>query len=96
MHSEIYISYIALNYKYENVKKKRRTAAAAATAAISNGMQGIIWIGICIHFLGSFHKCDADVFNNKYIYLHETAEQVNGKCYAHDFCVYVQSSAHAF
>lgn len=55
-------------------------------------MQAIIWIGICIHFLGSFHKCDADVFNNKYnTYLHETADfteqqqqqqHVNGKCYA--------------
>lgn len=45
-----------------------------------------------IHFLASFHKCDTDVsiINT---YLHETGEQVNGKCFAHDFCVCV---AHAF
>ena len=45
-----------------------------------------------IHFLASFHKCDTDVsiINT---YLHETGEQVNGKCFAHDFCVCI---AHAF
>lgn len=38
-----------------------------------------------IHFLASFHKYDTDVsiINT---YLHETGEQVNGKCFAHDFC----------
>lgn len=60
-------------------KKERENCIAKLNAAF-----------IRIRFLASFHKCDTDVsiINT---YLHETGEQVNGKCFAHDICV-----AHAF